>query len=99
MLLSISSSKHVDARRGVLMLIIVLALLCVGLEVAATFGYPRVSRIQHRVQTDYAKALRIRAADSEGRTGLLIAGNSLMLAGVDMNRLRAELGDRFQVNG
>jgi hypothetical protein len=51
------------------------------------FGYGRISRIRRRTQTEYLDAIRTREPGT-----VLIAGNSLLKDGVDVERLGEQLG-------
>ena len=70
-------------RRDVLCAIALLVLVGVALELLGTIGVGRVSRIQHRVNTDYNAAIRVKPA-VDGEPTILALGNSLMLEGLNL---------------
>lgn len=67
----------------------VLALALVGLEAGTRIGFRRVSGLEGRTAAEYAAATALRR--EPGRRHVLLVGNSLLLAGVDMDGLRAAL--------
>ena len=62
-------------------------------EGATRFGFNRVSRIQQRFLTEYALAQTF-GVDGCGRPHALAVGNSLLLEGVEFERLRTSLAGR-----
>ena len=70
-------------------LIAIVLILC-GFEASIRIGFSRVSRIESRTFSDHTAALAVRhRADS--RPSILLLGNSLLLEGIDYDRLRAGL--------
>lgn len=66
-------------------------------EFVAAYGLHRVSKIQHRIREEYLAALRMRQTHYHGRTQVLIAGNSLLIADVDFSLLKEQLPAKFEV--
>ncbi len=95
---STSSSEQIGARRAVATLLGVLTLIGVALELTGSLAFVRVSRIQRRIDTEYKEAVRIGAIAADGKPTMLVAGNSLMLEGLDLPRLQAEIGSRYQAS-
>jgi hypothetical protein len=102
MLLSTSSSEpsglqqaHAPFRRAIRMLLAGTFLLCVCVEIAATFGLERISRIHQRIMSDERQARSLsRAVPGKPKT-LLLVGNSLLLAGLDPDLLRSGLAGQY----
>ncbi|MBS1817924.1 MAG: hypothetical protein JSU08_08350 [Acidobacteria bacterium] len=86
--------RHARLRRATWALAIGCALVAGGLEVVARTGLDRASKIQRRMVAEYRSAVRIGQDGVHGRH-LLVIGNSLLDEGVDFERLRGSLGDRF----
>lgn len=77
------------------MLIASAIVVCIICEKVATFGLERVSRIQRRMLTEDLASRNLRpAAPGQPRT-VLFAGNSLLLAGLDMGALQKGLAGRY----
>lgn len=71
-----------------------LALFCIALEALTRFGFTHISHIEARISRDHRATLAIRKSD---KATVLMLGNSLMLEGVDVDRLRASLGSQAEV--
>lgn len=69
--------------------LVTIALLLCGFEVVTRVGFLRVSRIESRTHNEYSAALAVRRSDS--KPSILLLGNSLLLEGLDNNRLRTAL--------
>src|SRR5260370_29444759 len=93
-----SSSKQIHARRALAILLGVLALIGIAMELTGSFAFVRVSRIQRRIDTAYKEAVRIDKFAADGKPTMLVVGNSLMLVGLDLPRLQAEIGSRYQAS-
>jgi hypothetical protein len=81
----------------VIYVLALLAVLGIFLELLGTFGFAYVSRIQRRTDSEYQAALRIRPVDT-GNPTLLLAGNSLILEGIDMPAFRRELAPAYSAS-
>ena len=66
-------------------------------EFVAAYGLHRVSKIQHRIREEYLAALLMRQTHTKGRTQVLLAGNSLLIADVDLSLLKEQLPANFEV--
>jgi len=71
--------------------LVCLALFCAAIEGLTRFGFSHISRIEARISQDHQAALAIRKSD---RPTVLLVGNSLMLEGIDDQRLRESLGGK-----
>lgn len=71
--------------------LVCLALFCAAIEGLTRFGFSHISRIEARISRDHKAALGIHKSD---RPTVLLVGNSLMLEGIDYERLRDALAGR-----
>jgi len=92
--LSTSSSKA-PTRRHVVLLLLACTLVCGVIEAGTTFEFERISRIEHRREKEYQRALVMHKA--EHATSVLVAGNSLLLEGVDFPQLQQQVGPEFNL--
>jgi hypothetical protein len=82
---STSSSNSPPGRAAVAALLGLLFLLVAGVELVTRAGFDRTSRIATRTRSEYDDAVSKRTE----RPQLLVVGNSLLDAAVDMEQLRA----------
>lgn len=97
--ISSSSDRRADARgiRASVCLAAATVALCAGLELFFRCGVPRMSRIEHRFVREYAAVTSPR--DEPGvASQWLVAGNSLLGAGVKFDVLQRELAPQVQAN-
>ncbi|NDQ56001.1 MAG: hypothetical protein GZ088_02880 [Acidipila sp.] len=98
--LSTSSSNAAAARpggpggpggltRGTWLLFALTALLLTGVELVSNYGFNHISAIQRRTVRDIGEARRLRSAPPGQPATALFAGNSLMLHGIDVERLQS----------
>jgi lysophospholipase L1-like esterase len=85
---SIFNSKH-PAILWTKRLVFLCAALAVFLEVATAYLLKRYSETYARVSRQYADALSARPSKPGEPTSVLMVGNSLLLYGIDVDRLRA----------
>ena len=83
----ISSSKSV-ALFYAKVLVAVCAMLVLVFEISSDYLLKRHSETYARVSRQYAEALRVRPAKPAEPTSVLMVGNSLLLEGVDVQRLQ-----------
>src|SRR5882762_6271339 len=86
---SSNSGPHSAALVCAKMLCVICATLIILLELLSTFLLKQYSGTYLRVLKQYGEAVASRHADS-GEPSVLIVGNSLLLAGVDVDRHRRE---------
>jgi hypothetical protein len=74
------------------------ALLLIALEAYSIHAVNRYSITDARVSRQYLEAERIRQMASGGATSVLMVGNSLLLYGVDLGKLREETAGTLQIH-
>jgi len=93
---SISASKLV-ALAYAKALACICAILIIGLEISSNYVLKHDSLTYARISQQYDHALKIRPAGLGEPTSLLMVGNSLLLRGVEMNRLRALTSPKMRI--
>jgi hypothetical protein len=83
--------------RWIALLLALVVCFMIALELVTAYGLTRVSKIQGRVREEYLAARTLRQTHSLGHIQVLMAGNSLLLDGVDLPKLEAELQPAIQV--
>jgi hypothetical protein len=91
---SISNSERSRTSRAVVILLASLAALCVLVEGGTRFVVGDLSNTLRRIRTESTQAKAI-GSDRRGEE-LLIVGNSLLIAGVDVGALNEPLGPRWR---
>jgi len=86
---SISSSRA-PTTAHVVVLLLACALVCGLIEGGTACGFGRLSRMEHRREAEYRRAVAMHRG--EHSSSVLVAGNSLLLEGVDFPRLQQEAG-------
>src|ERR1051326_1197161 len=87
MLSSTFNFKRPSAETGILLLLAALAVGSGALELVTKYGFSRISKIQRRIENEYADSVKIRPIEN-GRPSVLLCGNSLLLEGVDFPLLQ-----------
>ena len=90
-----TSSSNAPTGRHVFLLLLACALVCALIEAGTAFEFARISRIEHRRETEYQRVLDMHPA--EHATSVLVAGNSLLLEGVDFPQLQQQVGPEFSL--
>jgi hypothetical protein len=85
-----------SSRTGVVLLLSGVFLILIGLEVFSPRILTRFSRIQRRINGEMAQARRL-GPFVDGHPTVLLVGNSLLVEGVQMDALRAELTPDYSV--
>ncbi len=73
------------------------AILIIGLEVSSDYLLKHDSPTYARISQQYEQALKIRPAGTREPTSVLMVGNSLLLRGVEMDRLKALTSSRMRI--
>src|SRR5690242_3324104 len=85
-------NSRVPTTGHVLLLLGVCLALCLAVEEVTAYVFPRVSAVEKRHETEYGGMLAIQSYREQGRLSILLAGNSLLLHGVNTRQLQRELG-------
>jgi hypothetical protein len=91
-----SSEKPVKAH--IVLVLALCALFCLSVEVVTAYFFGRVSRIESRREGEYRQAMAVRSGKPRGKLSVLVAGNSLLLHGVDFPELQRELGPEVELH-
>lgn len=77
------------------LLIALLILYCGTLEVVTRTKFTRISRVQRRIENDKRAALGLKQTASDGAKTFLLFGNSLLVHGVEPDKLHKEMAPRY----
>lgn len=94
---STSNSEARAATRAIVFLLAGLFLYSAALEIVTRRGFSRISRIQRRVHEDLSAAKSIAPSVLNDPPTILVAGNSLLLDGVDRASLKKQLAPNYLV--
>lgn len=97
MLSSISDSRPPRAGRAFVLLLAALFGYLLTLEIAMRAVVPRISAMERRQRDDIRSALTLRPTMRDGSKSVLIVGNSLLLDGIDRDRLQRLMGSQYQI--
>lgn len=97
MRLSTFNSK-VPTKAHIVLLLALCAVFCASVELVTAHYFGRVSRIEKRRETEYRDALAVRSARVRHKTSVLVAGNSLLLHGVDFPQLQQDIGEGIELH-
>jgi len=87
-----------SARTGFIVLLVWLALILLVFDLGSPVVLDRLSRTEHRVEVELKAARALRPTTSDGRPTVLLAGNSLLLEGVQLEQLHDELAPKYEVS-
>jgi hypothetical protein len=91
-----TSSSRTPNRRDIAVLLLTCASVCALIESGTAFMFGRISHIENRRETEYRQAVSMhRSKDTQS---VLIAGNSLLLEGVDFQQLQREIGSEMDLH-
>jgi hypothetical protein len=93
---SISSSEHA-ARLYSKLLILIWVVLAATFEVSSNYLLKHFSETYSRVSQQYAEAVKVRPAKPGEPIPVLIVGNSLLLDGIDVQRLQESTSARMRI--
>lgn len=81
--------------------IVLLLALCAAfgwsVEAVTAYFFGRVSHVEKRRESEYRAALSMRSAKLRGKLSVLVAGNSLLLNGVNFPSLQQEIGSEMEL--
>jgi hypothetical protein len=92
-----SVSRRLGPVKWIATLLMLLVLFLLAIELATVFVFHRVSKLQHRTETEYVAARSMRPRAVTGRIEVLLTGNSLLGAAVDCARLEVALSPEIEV--
>jgi len=87
-----------SARKGFIVLLVGLGLILLAFEFGSPIVLDHLSRTEHRVEVELKAARALRPTTPDGRPTVLLAGNSLLLEGVQLDKLHDELAPRYEVS-
>lgn len=94
---SISDSSALRAGRAFVLLLAALLGYFLTLEIAMRAVVPRISAMERRQRDDFRSVLTLRPTTAAGAESVLVVGNSLLLEGIDRDRLQHLMGSQYQV--
>jgi len=93
-----ATDRRDDSGKGFLALLVGLGLLFLALEVGSPVILDHLSRTEHRVEGELKAARTLQPKTADGRPTVLLAGNSLLLEGVQLEWLHDELAREVEVS-
>lgn len=85
-----SSSGSMTAKGGIIALLAGLVVILLGLEVSSPLILARLSHTEQRIAVEMKATKDLRPLSADGRPTVLFVGNSLLLEGVQMDKLQEE---------
>ena len=93
-----TSNSRTPTKGHIALLLVLCAAFCASVELVTAHLFGRVSRIERRRETEYRDALEVRSARIRHKTSVLVAGNSLLLQGVDFPQLQKDVGLEIELH-
>ncbi len=87
-----------SARTGFIVLLVGLTLILLAFEFGSPIVLDHLSRTEHRVELELKAARALRPTTPDRRPTVLLAGNSLLLEGVQLDKLHDELAPKYEVS-
>lgn len=94
----VPAHRSVTARTGIIALCLGLAVMLLGLELSSPIILKRFSRIERRIESETLAASTLPPFTPDGRPTVLLAGNSLLLEGVELDALQNNLAPQYAVS-
>src|ERR1700722_4930176 len=91
----ISVSKKPNATCAIAALLTALMLYCCALEVITREKFTRTSKVQRRIMESRETAKKLHTTTTNGARTVLLVGNSLVVHGIDPNKLQEEIAPRY----
>src|SRR5258708_33551603 len=85
-----SSRAGMSARAGIITLLAGLVVIFPGLEVSSPMILARLSHTEQRIAVEMKAAKQLQPLSADGRPTVLFVGNSLLLEGVQMDKLQEQ---------
>jgi hypothetical protein len=93
-----NSSGRQAGKFHIVLLLLLCVVFCAAVEGVTALLFGRVSRVENRRETEYRAASAIQSAKPRHKNSVLVAGNSLLLQGVDFPELRRSVGPGVELN-
>ncbi|MGC1614967.1 MAG: hypothetical protein WA736_09800 [Candidatus Acidiferrum sp.] len=90
-----SAFEKLKATQAISLLLGLLLFYCSTLEVVTRTEFTRISRVQRRIENDKRAALALKPTTSDGANTFLLVGNSLLVHGVDPDKLHQEMAPGY----
>ncbi len=84
--------------RHIVLLLGLCLVFCATVEVVTSHFFGRVSRVEKRRESEFRAAAAVQSARARHKTSVVVAGNSLLLHGVDFPQLEKSLGPDVELN-
>ncbi|HEX6820885.1 MAG TPA: hypothetical protein VF123_02425 [Candidatus Sulfotelmatobacter sp.] len=84
-------------RRATILAIASVVLVVLAAEALSRYAFPRISQIESRITSDERELTSIHPARSDSAPTLLLAGNSLLLRGLDYPKIRQDMAPHARV--
>jgi hypothetical protein len=92
---STSASENPNAARAMVLLLALLVVYCGALEVVTRTKFTHISRVQRRIDNDKRAALELKPSAGDGSKTFLLVGNSLLVHGVEPDKLHKEMAPSY----
>jgi hypothetical protein len=86
------------SRTGIIVLLVGVAVIMLGFELGSPLILEHLSRTERRVESELQAAKSLHPVTADGRPTVLLAGNSLLLEGVQLDRLHENLAPDYEVS-
>jgi hypothetical protein len=86
------------SRTGMIVLLVGVAVIMLGFELGSPLILEHLSRTERRVESELQAAKSLHPVTADGRPTVLLAGNSLLLEGVQLDRLHENLAPDYEVS-
>jgi hypothetical protein len=90
--------EGMTAKQGVIGLLVGLAAILLGLEISSPMILRLLSRTERRIASEMRDASSLRPLSADGRPTVLLAGNSLLIEGVQFDSLRADVSQQYDIS-
>jgi len=95
---SFTFNSKTPTRAHIALVLILCAVFCASVELVTSHFFGRVSRIEKRRETEYRAAVAVRSAKTQHKTSVVVAGNSLLLHGIDFPQLQQDVGGEIELH-
>jgi hypothetical protein len=92
------AARGMHSRTGIILLLAGMAVTMLGFEFGSPLVLEHLSRTERRVEIELQAASSLQPVTADGRPTVLLAGNSLLLEGVQLDRLHENLASQYEVS-